>query len=314
MTAEQVIAFSEGHRTLHDYVYLLVDGLAECAPEHPLSVPSLTQSLGEAAVTRVLRPDLAHTPEACPALVQLAAPGEAILKRYLDLSARYAIDDVAYNKRYVCGWLLSPQPLEAIARHIAAQCHTTAPVSGQSLSPWFEPIRLELLAASLGSQIGGLLGPVGAWLFPTSWGSYALLRSTASPQEVALPLLARETQQAAPLISDFLGVWRQALEYPLGFSPWRWKGPSVLPPQAGTHAFRLVRDAGRLGLSESRDIVALSLHRVFIHPHLPQHPDIQRDIAAAAAGTAGLQERFATYDDTTWMRIAASLPRAESYT
>ncbi|AZD86915.1 hypothetical protein C4K14_4093 [Pseudomonas chlororaphis subsp. aureofaciens] len=314
MTTEQVIAFAEGHRTLDDYVYLLVDGLAECAPEYPLSVPSLIQTLGEAAVARVLRPDLAHTPEACPALVQLAAPGEAVSKGYLDLSARYAIDDLAYNKRYVCGWLLSPQPLGVIARHIAAQCHTAAPIRGEAMSPWFEPIRLELLAASMGGQIGGMLMPIGAWLFPTSWGSYALLRSTATPKEAALPQLARETQQAAPLITDFLGSWRHALEYPLGFSPWRWKGTTVLPPQAGTHAFRLVRDARRLGLSNSRDIVALSLHRVFIHPHLPQHPDIQRDIAAAAAGIAGLQERFTTYDDTTWMRIAASLPRAESYT
>ncbi len=314
MTAEQVIAFAEQQRAPDDYIYLLVDGLADCAKEHPLSVESLIQSLGEAAVARILRPDLAHAPEACPALIQLAAPGAAASHRHLSLSAGYAMEDVAYNKRYVCGWLLTPLPLDTVAHHIAAQCHITAPAAAQSTSPWFEPIRLELLAAALGTQIGGVLMPIGAWLCPTSWGTYTLLRSATGIPMTALPELAAQTQQAAPLVNDFLGAWRHALERRVGFAPWRWTGPSVLPPQAGTHAFRLVRDARRLGLNNSRDIVALSLHRVFIHPHLPQHPDIQRDIAAAATGTACLPDRFESYDDATWMRIAASLPRAESYT
>lgn len=313
MTTDHVIAFVQQQSTSSDYVYVLLDALAECAQEHPLSIASLTHALGEAAVARVLRPDLAHTPEACPALVQLAAPGEAPSTRLLTLSARYAIDDVTYNKRYVCGWLLSPQPLEAVAHHLAAQCHTTAPGRGRTVSPWYEPIRLELLAAALGHHIGGLLIPIRAWLCPTSWGSLALLRSTYGLPDTGLPNLVRDTQHAAPLVSDFLGVWRHALELPLAYAPRRWKGNTLLPPQAGTHAFRLVRDATQRGLRNSHDILALCLHRVFIHPHLPQHPDIQRGIAEAAAGHGALQDRFETYDDATWMRIAASLPRAENY-
>ncbi|NWL76219.1 hypothetical protein DM872_05100 [Pseudomonas taiwanensis] len=313
MSAEHVIAFAERPRSPADHVYLLVDDLADCEEENPLSVASLTQSLGEASVARVLRPDLSHTPSACPALVQLSAPGEAPPRRYLERSARYAMDDAAYNKRYVCGWLLSPQPLEAIATHIATQCHTTAALDGQT-SPWFEPLRLELLAAALGGQLGSILNPVHAWLCPTSWGSYTLLRGARGALATELPPLARETQQLALVVNDFLGVWRHALELPMGFAPWRWTGTSVLPPQVGTHAFRLVRDARRLGLSNSHDIIALSLHRVFIHPHLPQHPDIQHAIAQAAAGAFSLQEHFATYSDGTWKRIAADLPRAENYT
>lgn len=312
MTAAHVIAFAQQHRAPDDYLYLLLDGLADCAPSHPLSVASLTDSLGEAAVTRVLRPDLAHAPDACPALIQLAGPGAAPPQPYLELSARYAREDMGYRKRYVCGWLLSPEPPEVVARHIVLQCRAIA----DAVFPWFEPLRLELLAACLGSQIGGVLMPVRAWLCPTGWASHALLRSATdrAPREAALSSLAGQSQRAASLIGDLLGIWRLALAQSQGFSPWRWKGPSVLPPQAGAHAFRLVRDARRVGLNDSGDIIALSLHRLFIHPHLPMHPEIQRDIAAAAGAAGGLQARFETYDDATWMRIAASLPHAERYT
>lgn len=313
MTARPAIHFAEQYRAPGDYLYVLVDGLAECDQEHPLSIPSLTQTLGESAIARVLRPDLAHTPEACPALVQLAAPGETPAARYLELGAHYALDDLTRNKRYVCGWLLSPQPLAAIADHLVAQCHATAPGRGRTLSPWYEPIRLELLIAALRSQIAEVLGLISAWLCPTSWGSFTVLRGSTVPQQWELPPLARDTQHLAPLISDFLGVWRHALKRPPRYAPWRWKGTSLLPPQAGTHAFRLVRDARDRKLSDSHDIISLCLHRVFIHPHLPQHPDIQRDIAQAAAGNLSLQARFNAYDDAAWARIATSLPRAENY-
>ncbi|MDW9228724.1 hypothetical protein C7S15_3322 [Burkholderia cepacia] len=55
------------------------------------------------------------------------------------------------------------------------------------------------------------------------------------------------------------------------------------------------------------------MHRVFIHPDLPQHPRVQADIALALAGTSTLQARFETYDDSAWMRVVASLPAAASY-
>ncbi|WP_057385065.1 hypothetical protein [Pseudomonas aeruginosa] len=314
MTAEHVLAFAEQHRAPEEYIYLLVDGLGECSKENRLSIPSLTQALGDDHIARVPRPDLAHTPDACPVLFQLAAPGETPSPEHLRRSARYALDDVAYNKRYVCGWLTSPEPLEAVSRHIATQCYFTAPGGGRPMSPWFEPLRLELLAAALGEQLGGVLMPITRWLCPTSWGSLAILHSTAGLPDAALPDRARETQRLAPLINDFLGAWRHALERPVPYAPWRWNGTSPLPPQAGTHAYRLTRDAHQRGLGDSRDVIALSLHRVFIHPHLPQHPDVQRDIALAAAGTARLQARFETYSDADWKRIAASLPRAENYT
>lgn len=313
MTIEHVTTFAERYREENDYVYLLVDALAECNQAHPLSVASLIHDLGEDAVARVLRPDLAHTPVACPALVRLAAPGVEPQRRFLELSALYAKEDLAYSKRYVCGWLLSPEPLEVVAQHIAAQCRITSSSANKANTPWFEPLRLELLAAALGHQVGSVLMPIGAWLFPTSWGSFSVLRGAAPTFRTEHADLVRHTQHAAQLVNDFLGTWRLVQRQRLGFSPWRWSGAGILPPQAGTHAFRLIRDAQQLGLRHSRDIISLSLHRVCIHPHLPKHPDIQQDVLDAINGVQPLQNRFETYDDATWKRIYVSLPRAESY-
>lgn len=311
MTRKAVTHFVEHQRAADDYFYLLVDGLAECAVHHPLSVPSLIESLGDAAVTRVLRPDIAHTPSRCPALIQLAAPGEQVPQRYLDLSVNYADWDLGYNERYICGWLVSPQPLEVIARHIADRCDTTASEDGQP-SPWFEPLRMELLFSAMNTQAGDLLSPIRFWLSPVSWGGCMLIRGTSYPPGTSLPPLARETQQLAPVIHRFLGAWRQMIKQPPLFGPWLWNGATVLPPQAGVHGFRLIRDARRLGLTHSRDLIALSLRRVTLHPHLPQHPEIQRMLAQARAGHP-LLSQFATCPDSLWKRIYADLPRAEDY-
>ncbi|WP_425929078.1 hypothetical protein [Pseudomonas sp. NyZ201] len=310
---ELVANFAEQYRTQDDYLYLLVDGQAECALDHPLSVPSLIESLGADAVTRVLRPDLVHSPEYCPALVQLAKPGEAAARRYLELSADYAEWDLVYRKRYICGWLLSPRPLDVIANHIATRCDTTAG-DDQDPSSWFEPLRLELLFAAMNTRAGELLSPVGFWLLPLSWGGFTPLAGRACYGEPELSPTARQSQQLAPVVNRFLAVWRHALRKPPRFAPWLWKGPTLLPPQAAIHGFRLIRDARRLGLEASSDLISLSLHRVFFHPNLPGHPDIQRDIAQARAGTLGLQSHFASYSEATWRRIVYDLPRAEDYT
>lgn len=313
MTTEREANFVERERSPGDHVYLLVDGLAACETDHPLSVPSLIRSFGSAAVTRVLRPDLAHSPEDCPALIQLAGPGELTPERYLIYSASYSIRDLHYNKRYICGWLLSPEPLDVIATQIAARCHTTAPV-GEQASPWFEPLRLELLAIALGGRVGDLLGPIRVWLCPASWDGHTLVRGARYPVDEELLQTCRETQQLAPLISHFLSAWRHTLKQPFGFAPWRWKGSTVLPPKAACHGLNLVQDARRLGLRDSRTITSFCLHRVFLHPHLPKHPEIQGLIAQARAGSIDLKDHFAShYSENQWQRIVADLPHAKDY-
>jgi len=306
--------FARHERASNDHLYLLLDPLSPCLPTDPLSIQSLTQALGAQAITPLLRPDLAHTPDACPALVQLAAPGDTANMSLLASAERHAIDDASYRKRYVCGWLTSDRPINAVADHLAARClDVPTPVAGMRTIPWFEPLRLELLAASIGRDISGLVWPIKRWLCPTSWGTYTLLRGAPTGAGTEEFVLARQAQQLSPLVGDFLDVWRLALKLPTAYAPMRWRGATILPPQAAVHAFRMIRDAHQLGLRLSADIIDLSTHRVFIHPNLPQHPIVQADIAAAAAGRSTLQARFETYDDAAWKRIVASLSPAANY-
>ncbi|MFJ3462610.1 hypothetical protein [Achromobacter spanius] len=315
MMRSAIQGFARNERAPDDYLYLLLDPLAPCPPTEPLSIHSLTQALGEAAIARVMRPDLAHTPDACPALVQLAAPGDTANDSLLASAERHASEDAIYKKRYVCGWLTSDRPITALADHLAARClDVITPVAGRRMTPWFEPLRLELLAASMERAFPALLWPVKRWLCPTSWGTYTLLRGAPSETGMDAPVLARHAQQLAPLVGDFLDVWRLALKLPMTYAPMRWRGATILPPQAAVHAFRMIRDAHKLGLRLSADIIDLCTHRVFIHPSLPRHPNVQDDIAAAAAGQSTLQARFETYDDLMWKRIVASLPPAANYT
>ncbi|EHK62840.1 hypothetical protein KYC_28107 [Achromobacter arsenitoxydans SY8] len=181
------------------------------------------------------------------------------------------------------------------------------------MTPWYEPLRLELLAAALGTGLAGVLSPISAWLLPTTWGSFSILPGGPSNAKREDADLVRHTQRAAKLVSDFLDAWRLAQQGRHSFAPWRWNGAGILPPQAGVHAFRLVRDAQQLGLRDSRDIIALCLQRVGIHPQLPRHPKIQRDILDAVKGVAPLEARFERYNAADWKDIFASLPQAANY-
>ena len=314
MKRSAVQEFARTERESNDHLYLLLDLLAPCAPTDSLSIQSLTQALGAQSIAPVMRPDLAHTPDACPALVQLAGPGDIANTSVLAAAEHAAREDASHKKRYVYGWLTSDQPLAAIADHIAARClDVPAPVAGTRTTPWFEPLRLELLAASIGRDISGLVWPIKRWLCPTSWGTYTLLRGAPTGAGTEELVLARQAQQLAPLVGDFLDVWRLALKLPTTYAPLRWHGDTILPPQAAVRAFRMIRDAHHLGLRQSADIIDLCTHRVFIHPDVSQHPRVQADIAVAASGRSTLQARFETYDDAAWKRIVASLSPAANY-
>lgn len=315
MMRSAVQEFARSERASNDHLYLFAGPAgavsANRSLEYSIVDPSVGRTGGRARNAAGPRP----MPDACPALVQLAAPGDIANISLLASAELHAIEDASYKKRYVCGWLTSDRPINAVADHLAARClDVIEPVAGKRMTPWFEALRLELLAASIGRDISGRVWPIKRWLCPTSWRTYTLLRGAPTGSGMDAPELARQAQQLAPLVSDFLDVWRAALRFPVKYAPMRWRGPTILPPQAAVHAFRMIRDAQNSRLRLSADIIDLCMHRVFIHPHLPRHPEIQDDIQAAVAGQSTLQARFEIYDDFAWKRIVASLPPAANYT
>lgn len=315
MSAGVVQAFAESTRIEDDFLYVLLDPLAGFDSDHPLHPSVLAAQLGADTIIRLPRPDFAHAPEALPVIVTLALPGASPDDELIALSQGCAVDDAAYGRRHVCGWLASPLAPEAMASHLVSLCELAQPAATGAFVPLYEPPRLELWAAAVRSSLGAQLWPVRHWLYPTSWGSFALFTGSAqtgcpAPAPVDLPPVAREAQREALLVRDMLAAWRQSLHVPMSYAPRRWRGETLLPPQAAVHAFRMIRDARRLRLHDSEDIIALALHQVTVHPDLPDNERVRADIARAANGEAPLSTLFETYDAAAWRSISSSLSHA----
>ncbi|MEJ1096771.1 MULTISPECIES: hypothetical protein [unclassified Pseudoxanthomonas] len=293
--------FVHEQRAPGEYLYLLLDPLAECAQDDPLHPARLRVALGDAALTPVPRNDVRHAPDAWPLLASLAKPGAPAMDAdanvagapsWLIWSADRARQESAQRKRYICGWLTSTQPPQAVADALAA----LGQLDSATWFPVFESVRLELLASALQRGLDGHLWPVSNWLSPNSQGGFIRLKGRAQDNLPPLPAQAREVQQLVPQITELLVAWRKALQRDdLGYAPQRWQGEMPLPEQAAVLAYRQIRDGRALGLRETDDLLALALRRLLIHPDLPDHPCIAADIESAARGEATLRERFARH-------------------
>lgn len=314
MTAAVMSSLIAERRHAEDAIYLLVDPLAGSVPEQPLSVASLAAALGADALTTVARPDLAHTPSACPVLIRLAGPGQEPAVASINRVQQHALADVVHRRRYVCGLLLSPFDPDALAEHVGARCMDFSGSAVGGMSPWFEPLRLELLAASMPKEsLGHRLWPIRTWLLPTSWGSFAIVNGAPGgpgAQSSPLPALARRTQQDAVLIATLLAAWRRSLQQPLAYAPRRWQGQTPLPPQAAAQAFRMIRQAREIGLTDNRDIIVLALHQETIHPRLLHYEPLRLALSRTSPG--GAAAVLAAYGDLAWQRIAHHLNLAET--
>lgn len=303
--------FATQLRQPEEALYLLLDPFAGCTPEHPLSIASLTETLGDDAVVRVDSRGLVQDPQYWPALVQLAKPGAAPTA-LAALSATCGAREATATWHYVCGWLVSEQPADLIARHISQQCHVLHQPPPHGMTAWFEPVRLVLLRATM-RNAAQVLGPIRSWLHPDGCGSCAVFERQPPAGELVVPDAARATQHVAPQIIQLLGAWRRLNAVQQTGAPWQFTGPSGLPENAPVHAMNLLLKAFRQGLRDRADIQCMCLHMVMVHPLLLQHPAIQHDVAQAAAGIQRLASRFACYDDRAWSHIVAALPQARSY-
>lgn len=307
MTPASVQAFIAEQHAPDATLYLLLDLLADCAADDPLHIEALRQTLGNDAVTPVHRPDLIHTPSACPALVTLAMPGVSPSQELLARSALRVHEDLDRHKRYVCGWLSSSAPSLDLSAHIVSLGQLPSE-QGQTFFPIHEPLRLELLAGTFRNNEGPWW-PIRHWLLPTSSGTGSVLVSV--PERRTAPhTRTTAVQQDAPMVSALLSSWRRALRLPLTYAPARWNGPTALPPQAAAHAYMQIQQARQLGLSHQDDILTLALHRLMLHPRLHQHTDVRALIEQAAQGQAPLSHLLAPYNDNAWQRAVSDLTYA----
>lgn len=289
-------------------LYLLLDPLAESTNGDPLAIATLQQALGEQAITRVLRPDLAHAPQALPVLVKLSSPACPLESRLLELSARRAKVDGKQSRRYVCGWLNSTKTAEAIAARIVELSHLPAE-KGHPYFPLHEPLRLELLVGTFESCEQGYWWPIQQWMFPTSSGANS--KVIGLPERGCDPAPHAHTlQQEAKHVAGLLRSWRNALELPQAFTPNRWSGPTPLPPRAAAQVYSQIHQARTLGLQHDHDIDTFALLHLLVHPHLRQHPHVRELIDQAVREQTSLSQLLTPYIDRDWSKVVSDLPHA----
>ncbi|MDD0974698.1 hypothetical protein [Pseudomonas fontis] len=310
MNLDTLLQFITDQHGPGDYCYALLDPLAMAERSPRALAKTLRDTLGQDAVTPVLRPDLAHAPQHRPLLACLAAPGASPSRSLLELTARAAQADVRQRKRQVCGWLISEQPAEVIAAHLSQMGHLPTAAGGTKYYPVFEPVRLELLAAAFERSDLGPWWPIRHWLFTTSGGATATLHGQPNKRP-ATPPQASRLQDDVPLVQALLSAWRELLMYPGLYAPERWQGPSVLPPVAAIQAGRLIQQARELGLSTTADLLSLSLHRLSLHPRLHTQPQVAAMLARASAGQSPLDAQLSQYNEARWQAVVASLTQPE---
>lgn len=157
----------------NEYRYLVLDPLKKVASWDPLHADMLRNSHGSDALRRILRPDLAWSPEHCPILLLLASPGGSLDEDLVRSSETYAFGEALYEKRYVCGWLNSALSPDEMAVWLADLCKHIKP--GVSI-PAFEPLRLELLQATADPELlAGLLAATSQWHWMSCTGELRTL-------------------------------------------------------------------------------------------------------------------------------------------
>jgi hypothetical protein len=311
MTPTIVQTFASEQHSPSASLYLLLDPLADCAEGDPLHLEALRHTLGNDALTRLRRPDLDHTPHACPVLVTLATAAIKPSEYLLSLSALRAKEDESRSRRYVCGWLSSTAIAATVSTNLIELGQLPLP-AGTQFFPVYEPLRLELLAATLKHGEMGSWWPIHHWLFPTSSGASSLL--VGQPDTgIAFGLRATAVQQDAALVSSLLNTWRHARRLPLTYAPARWRGPTLLPPQAAAQAYKQILQARQMGLVDQKDIVTLALHTLMLHSRLHEHIDVRRLIEKTVRNEMSLTAQFKALNDQYWQRIVSDLTLAGAH-
>ena len=286
-------------------LFALFDPLAELPQDNPLQLELLRGQLGNEAVIRILRPDLAHTPDLCPALVTLAGPGSQPTIELLKVLADHLRREAYQEKRYVCGLLSSSADAEEVASHVLSLGYLPAK-QGSLYFPVHEPLRLELLSAGMKSDEQSNWWPIEHWLYPDSNGASKVISATAgegnTPDE-----FAASVQVDAPLVAALLRAWRRTPKPTSEYTHAYAKSSSPLPEHAAALAYSQIQQARIRGLILQQDVFSLALLQLTVHPQLQRHPQINSLIDSAIARKILLQDLFRSYSDSDWDRIVSDL-------
>lgn len=254
----------------NEYRYLVLDPLKKVASWDPLHADMLRYSHGNDALRRILRPDLAWSPEHCPILLLLASPGGSLDEDLVRSSETYALRETLYEKRYVCCWLSSALSPDEMAVWLADLCKHIKP--GVSI-PVFEPLRLDLLQATADPELlTGLLAATIQWHWMSCTGE---LRTLSGKSGGDAWMLNWGTEQAQ---AEVRNIWRL-------LSAWH-ESSDALPPEAVCLAADAWSASEKAGLHHLSDRLCLALNALILPVDITTHAVVQARLQEAAENPA----------------------------
>ncbi|EGQ5282141.1 TPA: hypothetical protein ACI4DF_002285 [Enterobacter hormaechei] len=272
----------------NEYRYLVLDPLKKVASWNPLHADMLRDNQGSDALRRILRPDLAWSPEHCPILLLLASPDGTLDEALVRSSETYAYGETLYEKRYVCGWLSSALSPDEMAVWLADLCKHVKP--GVSI-PVFEPLRLELLKATANPELlAGLLASTSQWHWMSCTGELKTMSGRSGDDHWILNWGAEQAQAEVRNIWRLLSAWHEC--------------SGALPSEA----VRLAADAwsasGNVGLHHLSDRLCLALNALTLPVDITAHAAVQTRLQEAAENPVlRFTQLLQTLPDAVWQDL-----------
>ncbi|WP_392563372.1 hypothetical protein RHO13_08065 [Orbus wheelerorum] len=137
---------SDEHR--RSYRYLLLDMLGVSSELSDIYPEALRDTLSSEEFSPIKRPELQHDLASCPHLICLAKPNHDVNHSLLFASQWQASDDFLVTKQYVCGWIVSEQPIEELAQSLLSIGQKLGALLSMRFFPFYEPFRIQLLQDS----------------------------------------------------------------------------------------------------------------------------------------------------------------------
>lgn len=272
----------------NEYRYLVLDPLKKVASWDPLHADMLRYSHGSDALRRILRPDLAWSPEHCPILLLLASPGGSLDEALVRSTETYSFAEALYEKRYVCGWLSSALSPDEMTVWLADLCKRIKP--GVSI-PAFEPLRLELLQATADPKLlAGLLAATTQWHWMSCTGEVRTMSSKPSADTWILNWGAEYAQAEVRNIWRLLSAWHESND--------------ALPPEAVRLAADAWFAADKSGLHHLSDRLCLALNALTLPVAFTTHAVVQARLQEAAENQAlHFTQQLQTLPDFVWQEL-----------
>ncbi|KNC06389.1 hypothetical protein AC791_17470 [Klebsiella sp. RIT-PI-d] len=271
-----------------EYRYLLLDPLKRITSWDPLHPARLNDATGRETLRRVLRPDLAWSPEHCPLLLCLASPGEFCDETLVQNSGEHARNERLAEKHYICGWLSSSLEPDAMAEWLAGLCRD---IVTSTTVPVHEPLRLELLQATVDPAIlSALLHPVSQWHLLSCTDALITLCGQNSDTERRLNWGAEQAQRNVREILRLLSAWHDVIP--------------TLPAEAVRLATNAWTASGKTGLHHPGDRFYLALSILTQPVDITRHDSVKTRLQQAADNSAlRFTQLMQSLPDETWQEL-----------